>query len=44
MIYCVKGFWEIHEDSSNMLTYKLRNIVYFSFYESQMTWLIVSFS
>ena len=55
MIYCVKGFWKIHEDSPNMFSfvecifsifvaYKLSNIVYYSFYEGQITWLIVYYS
>ena len=51
MIFCVKGFWEIHEDSANMFTYVecfaiflayiLSKIVHGSFNESQITWLIV---
>ena len=51
MIFCVKGLWEIREDSANMFTYvecfaiflayTLSKIVHGSFNESQITWLIV---
>ena len=51
MIYSIYGFWEIHEDGTYMFTfaecfsiclaYTLSNIVCYSFYESQIPWLVV---